>query len=94
MVVFGAALDLGVGFLLAIALAQYAKIKAEKGWNFLAISAALFLFSAAFVEGYFGAGELLESVYILKTIAEVLGWVSALIGAAFVVYEVLLEKTF
>jgi hypothetical protein len=90
MALFEGTLGLGIGFLLAVAFAYYAKFKAEKGFNWLGVSAVFFLFSAAFaapaVIAYLG------SVAILKDIFELLGWLFALIATVFVAYETLLEK--
>lgn len=82
-------LYLGVGFLLAIALAQYAKVKSTKGWQLIAVAAVLFLFSATWaapaVEGY------LASIALLRELFELLAWLFVLLGAIFVAYETLLE---
>lgn len=84
------ALNLGVGFLLAAAFAYYAKFKAEKGFQWLGVSAVFFLFSAAFAAP--SVQLYLSSITILQQIFELLGWLFALIAAVFVAYEVLLEK--
>jgi len=90
MALFEGTLGLGIGFLLAVAFAYYAKFKAEKGFNWLGVSAVFFLFSAAFAAPAVGA--YLGSVTILKDIFELLGWLFALIATVFVAYETLLEK--
>lgn len=86
------ALNLGVGFLLAAAFAYYAKFKAEKGFQWLGVSAVFFLFSAAFAAPSLTTVGLLPTLNILQEIFELLGWLFALIAAVFVAYEVLLEK--
>jgi len=93
MAVFdGTSLQLGVAFLLAVAMAEYAKIrhKSEKGYSWLGVSAAFFLFSAAFsataVQTY------LSQISILDWVFQLLGWLFALIAVIFVAYESLLEK--
>jgi hypothetical protein len=90
MVLFEGTLGIGVAFLLAVALAQYAKFKAEKGLSWLGVAAVFFLFSGAFAVT--AVGTYLTSVSILKDIFELLGWLFALIAAIFVAYETLLEK--
>jgi hypothetical protein len=90
MALFEGTLGLGVGLLLAVAFAYYAKFKAEKGFNWLGVSAVFFLFSAAFAAP--AVGTYLASVTILKDIFELLGWLFALIATVFVAYETLLEK--
>lgn len=90
--VFGGTLDIGLAFLLAMALAQYAKFKAEKGFTWLGVSAVFFLFSGVFMTEYFGPGQMLNSIYIVKQIFDLIGWVFALVAALFVAYETLLEK--
>jgi hypothetical protein len=92
MVLLEGTLDIGVAFLLAVALAYYAKFKAERGFAFLGVSGVFFLFSAAFMDKYFAAGGLLAQIGVLQTLFDVLGWVFALIAAVFVAYETLLEK--
>lgn len=82
-------LYLGVGFLLAMAFAQYAKVKSTKGWQLIAVAAVLFLFSAAWAAPAVGA--YLASVALLRELFELLAWLFVLIGAIFVAYETLLE---
>jgi hypothetical protein len=90
MALFEGTLGLGIGFLLAVAFAYYAKFKAEKGFNWLGVAAVFFLFSAAFAAP--AVGKYLSSVSILQEIFELLGWLFALIATVFVAYETLLEK--
>jgi len=89
MVLFEGTLGLAIGFLLAVALAQYAKVRSTRGWQLVAVAAVLFLFSAAWtapaVVSYLG------SVTLLREAFELLGWLFVLIGAIFVAYETLLE---
>ncbi len=92
--VFGG-LDAGVAVLLLVALAQYAKVrdKAEKGFNWLAASGATFLFaglfSSATVIGTFIGSGIWNG---LGGLFQVVGWVLALVGTIFVIYETLMEK--
>jgi len=88
----GVTLGLGIAFLLAVALAEYAKVrhKAEKGFGWLVVSAAFFLFSAAFAAP--AVGSYLGQISILDTAFQLLGWLFALISVIFIVYETLLEK--
>jgi len=90
MVLFEGTLGVGIAFLLAVALAQYAKFKASKGLSWLGVAAVFFLFSGAFAVP--AVTTWLSSVAILKEIFELLGWLFALIAAIFVAYETLLEK--
>jgi len=93
MAVFdGATLQLGIGFLLAVALAEYAKIrhKSEKGYSWLGVSAAFFLFSGAFTAP--AVGQYLGQISILDWVFQILGWLFALIAVIFIAYETLLEK--
>ena len=91
MALFEGTLGLGVGFLLAVALAYYAKFKAEKGFNWLGISAVFFLFSATFAAPAVGT-YLGSNINFLRDIFELIGWLFALIATVFVAYETLLEK--
>jgi len=90
MALFEGTLGIGIAFLLAVAFAQYAKFKAEKGLNWLGVAAVFFLFSGAFAAP--AVAVYLASVAILQQIFELLGWLFALIAAIFVAYETLLEK--
>ncbi|MEM5836539.1 MAG: hypothetical protein QXR09_02710 [Candidatus Aenigmatarchaeota archaeon] len=90
MVIFEGTLGLGVGFLLAVALAQYAKIKITKGWQLMAVAAALFLsvaaWSAPAVVAY-----LSPQIGLLREAFELVAWLLALLGALLIVYETLIE---
>jgi hypothetical protein len=90
MAIFEGTLGIGIAFLLAVALAQYAKFKAEKGLKWLGVAAVFFLFAGAFTAPAVLA--YLASIAILGQIFELLGWLFALIAAIFVAYEALLEK--
>lgn len=86
---------LGIAALLIVALAEWAKfrVKAEKGFNWIALSGVWFLFAGTFMPGsilsaYFGAG----SWATFGSIFEIVGWIFALIGTLFAAYEVLIEK--
>jgi hypothetical protein len=84
--------DLGVALLLIVALAEFAKVKrkSERGYNWLAASGMLMLFA--------GGTEVMPATipYIqdlfLTQIFSLAGWVFALIGALFILYETLLER--
>lgn len=88
---------IGLALLLAVALAEIGKFRnrAEKGFNWLALSGAMYVFAgtASVATGGFVADILTATVVegIQKLIAS-LGWLFALIGAVFVAYQVLLEK--
>jgi hypothetical protein len=90
MAIFEGTLGVGVAFFLAMALAQYAKFKAEKGFSWLGVAAVFFLFAGAFTAP--AVTRYLASVTIFGEIFELLGWLFALIAAIFVAYETLLEK--
>jgi len=90
MVIFEGALGLGIGFLLAVALAQHAKIKSGKGMQLIAVAGVLLLLSAAW--GITAVGTYLGTqINLLKEVFELLAWLFVLIGAIFVAYETLLE---
>lgn len=93
--VFGGLLDAGVAVLILIALAQYAKVrdKAEKGYNWLAAAGVTLLFSGLFssasvIGTFIGAGIWNG----LASLFQVVGWILALVGTIFVLYETVLEK--
>lgn len=81
---------LGLGFFLAIALAEYAKWrhKAERGFSFLGLSAVFFLFSATFAAPV--AGTWLGSIFWLQLGFELVAWLLALIAVLFIAYEIFL----
>lgn len=86
---------LGLSFLLAVALAEFAKFrsKADKGFNWLATAGIWFLFAGTFISGVTLEGFLTPAIWSgLKSVFEVLGWLFALIGTLFVAYEVMVEK--
>ena len=86
---------LGLAFLLAVALAEFAKFrsKADKGFNWLATAGIWFLFAGTFVSGVTLEGFLTSAIWSgLRSVFEVLGWLFALIGTLFVAYEVMVEK--
>ena len=56
----------------------------------MGVSAAFFLFSAAFAAP--AVGLYLGSITILQQIFELLGWLFALIAVIFVAYESLMER--
>lgn len=85
-------IDLGVALLLVVALAEFAKVKrkSERGYSWLAASGVLMIFA--------GATEVLPASipYIqdlfLSQIFSLAGWIFALIGALFILYETLMER--
>jgi len=93
--VFGATLvDAGVGVLILVALAQYAKVrdKSEKGYNWLAAGGVILLFAGLFVAAP-ALGNLLGGVWTgLGNLFQVVGWIFALVGVVFVAYETIIEK--
>ncbi len=95
MVLFGALVDLGIVCLLAPAIAEHAKLrgKADKGFNWIAVSGVMFLFAGTFggataLTSYLGA----TIVTGLADLFAIIGWLFALIGTIFVGYEVLVER--
>jgi len=93
--VFSATLiDVGIAFLLAVALAEWAKIrkKTEKGFSWLALSGVLFLFAGTVdLATLPGIYQYIGGLY-LDTVFAGLGWFFALLGTLFVLYETVLEK--
>jgi len=93
--VFGAPLiDAGIGVLILVALAQYAKVrdKSEKGYNWLAAGGVILLFAGLFVAAP-ALGNLLGGVWDgLGKFFQVVGWIFALVGVVFVAYETIIEK--
>jgi len=85
-------LYLGLGLLVAVAIGHYARIRAEKGWQWLTVAALFFLFSAAWeapaVGSFIGSGAMV----ILRQIFELVGWLFTLLAAIFIAYELLIEK--
>ena len=93
--VFGATLvDAGIGVLISVALAHYAKVrdKSEKGYNWLTAGGVLLLFAGLFVAAP-ALGNLLGGVWTgLGIFFQVVGWIFALVGVVFVAYETVIEK--
>jgi uncharacterized membrane protein HdeD (DUF308 family) len=88
---------IGLAILLAVALAEFAKFRsrAEKGFNWLALSGTLYVFAGATSVATGGfVGEVLTASVIegVQKLVASLSWLAALIGAVFVGYQVLLEK--
>lgn len=91
--VFAGLTDIGVALLLGVALAEFAKVrhKSDMGFNWLAVSGVLFLFSGTFssaaaLTSYFQAGISLMDVF------SIIGWIVALIGTVVVAKDLLMEK--
>ena len=84
-------LNIAIGFLLAIALAEYAKWRhrAETGFGLLGLSAMFFLFAATFASPV--ATAWLGSVMWIGLAFELVGWLLALISVAFITYEIFLK---
>ena len=87
-------LDVGIAFLFAVALAEWAKVrkKSEKGFGWLAAAGVFFLFAgtidASILPGIF---DYVGGLY-LDTVFALIGWLLGLIGTLFIGYETLLEK--
>ena len=97
MALFGGIVDLGIAFLIVVALAEYVKFrnKADKGFSWLAVAGVLFLFAGASatdtVVSSFAPG-IVGSAGILTSLFGVVAWIFGLVGTLFVVYQVLVEK--
>ena len=88
---------MGMAILLAVALAEFSKFRsrAEKGFNWLALGGVLYVFAGATSVATGGfVGEVLTASVIdgVQKLIASLAWLTALIGAVFVAYQVLLEK--
>jgi hypothetical protein len=85
---------LGVAFLLGVALAEWAKfrVKAERGFNWIALAGVWFIFAGSLqvssLGNFIGAGTAAG----IGSIFDVAGWIFALIGTLFVFYEVIVER--
>jgi hypothetical protein len=90
MAIFEGVLGLGVGLLLAVALAQYAKIKLTKGWQLMAVAAALFLSAAAWSAPAV-ASYISPQIGLVREAFELVAWLLVLLGALLVTYEALVE---
>ncbi len=95
MAIFGGLIDVGIAFLLAAVLAEYLKFRnvAKKGFNWIILAGLFFLFAGTFstaitLQTYIGS-----SIWNLGSqVFEILGWLFALVGTLFVVYEAFIEK--
>jgi len=95
MAVFGGLVDLGIAFLVAAVLAEYLKFRniAKKGFNWIILAGIFFLFAGTFPIATALGGYLGKSVWDgLAHLFEILGWLFALVGTLFVVYEAFIEK--
>ena len=94
MVFESSLIDIGVAFLLAVALAEWAKIrrKSEKGYGWLAAGGIFFLFAGTINPNILLGVHTYLSSLGLDTIFATVGWILALIGTLFIGYETLLEK--
>lgn len=87
-------IDVGIAFLAAVALAEFAKVKrkSERGFGWLAAAGVFFLFAGTLnVEVLPNLFQYLQMLW-LDTLFAAIGWILALIGTLFVGYETLLEK--
>lgn len=87
--------DMGIAFLLAVTLAEWAKIRkrSEKGFGWLAAAGVFFLFAGTLSEAVLpGLYGLYLSGLMLNTLFAAIGWILALVGTLFIGYETLLEK--
>ena len=95
MAIFGGLVDLGIAFLLATVFAEYLKFRnvAKKGFNWLTLAGIFFIFAGTFPIATSLGGYLGTSVWNgLTQVFEILGWLFALVGTLFVVYEGFIEK--
>jgi uncharacterized membrane protein HdeD (DUF308 family) len=86
---------LGIAFLLAAVFAEYLKFRnvAKKGFNWLILAGVFFLFAGTFPVAYNLESYLGISVWNgLAQLFEILGWLFALVGTLFIVYEAFIEK--
>ncbi len=94
MAVIGDLVLLGLAFLLAPAIAEYANIrkKAERGFNWISSAGVLFLFAGTLGSSVTPASlGTLGELYI-RELFYVVGWIFALIGAVLGAYEILTKK--
>jgi len=95
MAVVGDLVLLGIAFLIAPAIAEYANLrkKAEKGFNFIGAAGLLFLFAGVFGTELIPASlaEFLGNVY-LREIFYGVGAFFALIGAVYGAWDILTKK--
>lgn len=95
MAVIGDLVLLGLAFLLAPAIAEYANIrkKAERGFNWIAAAGVLFLFAGTLGSNIIPQtlAETLGELYI-RELFYVIGWIFSLIGAVLGAYEILTKK--
>ena len=87
--------DVGIAFLLAVTLAEWAKVrrKFEKGFGWLATAGVFFLFAGTINSAILTSGFYPHiSTFGIDTLFAVIGWFLALIGTVFILYETLLEK--
>jgi len=95
MAVFGGLIDLGIAFLLSAAIAEYLKFRsvARKGFNWIILAGVFFLFAGTFQVSTSLSGYLGTTVWNgTAQLFEILGWLFALVGTLFVVYEAFIEK--
>ena len=86
-------IDLGVAFLLVLALAELSKFKrkSERGFNWLGAAGVWFLFAGTFAQLPSAIGAYLTPLFLVEIFSGV-GWIFAIIGTLFIGYETLLER--
>ncbi|MEM4500442.1 MAG: hypothetical protein QXD62_03810 [Candidatus Woesearchaeota archaeon] len=95
MAIFGGLIDVGIAFLLATVFVEYLKFRniAKKGFNWIILAGLFFIFAGTFSVATTLAGYLGPTVWsFLGQIFEIAGWLSALVGTLFIVYEAIIEK--
>jgi len=87
-------IDVGVAFLLAVAFAEWAKVrrKSEKGFGWIAAAGVFFLFAGTLNAAVLPSLYDYVSNLYLDALFATIGWILALIGTLFIGYETLLEK--
>lgn len=87
-------IDVGIAFLLAVTLAEWAKVKRkfEKGFGWLAAAGVFFLFAGTLNSATLPGLYDYISAFNIDAIFATIGWILALIGTVFILYETLLEK--
>jgi ABC-type Na+ efflux pump permease subunit len=92
-VVFGTGLDIAVGTLLVLALANYAGIKQKKPFTWIAAGAMLFVASQVTAAGTAMnvAGANLSAISPLAPVLGILGFIAVLVGGVWSAYKLLTE---
>lgn len=92
--VFEGLVDLGIALLLAVAIAEYAKVrhKSDSGFNWVAASGVFFLFAGTFASAPAITSPLSFGQYGVIDIFTVLAWIFALVGSVIIVKDTVLER--